>query len=168
MHWISSLCFIYSGYFKEFWHLSFSTYPPNFTFFFNHCTNSINSAEPKCFYLFLQEMSNILLGHPIVFKLLVSHRFQLWLKERGIARRYLWQKEGVEAFPNPFPRELVILTDASFGAANQWQHCAGLRDLASSVMDLRPSTKFANCWSTQEGYHVFHDRCSHPSQNWKR
>jgi hypothetical protein len=44
----------------------------------------------------------MVLDHLIMFKLLVSHRFLLWLKEIGIARRYLWKEEGVEAFPNPF------------------------------------------------------------------
>lgn len=111
-----------------------------------------------------------MLDHFIVFKLLVSYRFLLWLKETGIARRYLWQKEGVEAFPNPFPRELLILTEWKFRRSEPVTALRSASELASSVLDLRPSTKFADCWSAQEGRHVLHDSCSRSSisfQNWK-
>jgi hypothetical protein len=62
-----------------------------------------------------------------------------------------------------FPRELLILSERKFWHSESVTALRWVSDLASSVMDLRPSTKFANCWSTKEGYHVLHDRYSQPS-----
>jgi hypothetical protein len=76
-------------------------------------------------------MSYVLLDHVIVFKVLVSHRFLLQLKETGIARRYLWKKQGVEV-----PQELSILTECKFWHSESVTAMTRASDLASSVLDL--------------------------------
>lgn len=61
----------------------------HFTFFFQSLYKLHKLSRTEVFRILLRQMSNMLQDRHIMSQLSVSHRFLLWFKETGIARRYL-------------------------------------------------------------------------------